>query len=108
MNFRTRFIPLMLLAASFAGTAHAQETLADLKAVDTDGNGAISAAEARVAAERRYQSLDANHDGIVTQAEFVDSRLQMLAMTDADGDGEVSRAEIRDRVLDSLRKAQGR
>lgn len=108
MTTRYRIFPLALIAACLAGPVHAQETLADLKAVDTDGNGSISAAEARAAAERRYQSLDANHDGVVTQAEFVDSRLQMLAMADADGDGEVSRAEIRDRVLDGLRKAQGR
>lgn len=108
MNPTNHLLALALATACLGGTVQAQETLADLKGVDTDGNGNISAAEARVAAERRYQSLDANKDGTVTQSEFVDSRLQMLAATDADGDGEVSRAEIRDRVLDGLRKAQGR
>ncbi len=41
-----------------------------LKAMDTDGDGAISKAEFLANAERRFQQLDTNHDDVVTAEEL--------------------------------------
>jgi Ca2+-binding EF-hand superfamily protein len=101
-------IHLALAAAALllAQTASAQEALGGgrWQAADTDGDGAISSAEARAAATRQFAQLDRNHDGQIGEAEFVDARLAMFAQADSDGDGAISRAELRSK----LRAARGR
>jgi hypothetical protein len=73
-----------------------------LRGADTDGDGAISIAEATKVLQQEYQSLDANHDGTVSEDEFVNARLAQLAKLDTNGDGKITRDEMRAR-LRSLR-----
>jgi Ca2+-binding EF-hand superfamily protein len=73
-----------------------------LRGADTDGDGAISIAEATKVLQQEYQSLDANHDGTVSEDEFVNARLGQLAKLDTNGDGKITRDELRAR-LRSLR-----
>jgi|GEM_PF-3133466 len=73
-----------------------------LRGADTDGDGAISIAEATKVLQQEYQSLDANHDGAVSEDEFVNARLAQLAKLDTNGDGKITRDELRAR-LRSLR-----
>ncbi|MBB5744638.1 EF-hand domain-containing protein [Brevundimonas variabilis] len=44
-------------------------------------------------AERSPARADANRDGQITRAEFVDARVQRLKAIDTDGDGTITRAE---------------
>lgn len=72
---------------------------ARLKAVDTDGDGAISRDEASAALRAEFQRLDRNHDGTLSENEFVASRLERFSAVDADGDGKLTRVELRQHVL---------
>jgi Ca2+-binding EF-hand superfamily protein len=83
-----------LFSAGLAGGAAAQD-LQTLRGADTDGDHAISIAEATAVLQQEYGRLDANHDGTVTQDEFVNARLAQLAKLDTDGDGKITREEVR-------------
>ena len=73
-------------------------------AMDTDGDGQLSATEAssenrRASAralmrERHFAKLDSNADGQLSRVEF-GARLERMQAADADGDGQLSRAEAR-------------
>ena len=105
------------LAAMAAGAAHGGEAGSGrlmerlFQKMDTDGDGALSAAEAEAAAEKMFDRRDANGDGVLTESEFtaqtggrqlVADRQQKLdtlrakrfAAVDKDGDGQVSAQEF--------------
>lgn len=73
-------------------------------AMDTDGNGQLSAEEAShdnrhkhaqaLHQEKRFARLDANNNGFLERAEF-DERLTRMQALDTDKDGTVSREELR-------------
>ncbi len=46
--------------------------------LDTDGDGAISLAEQRAQATRRFDMVDTNHDGRIDQAETEAARARMM------------------------------
>lgn len=68
---------------------------------DTDGNGAVTRAEARAAASSRWTRLDANRDGVVDQADRSARQAQRFAALDRDGNGQVTFPE-----LDAAREAR--
>ena len=95
--------------AGEAGSSRLMERL--LQKMDTDGDGALSAAEGEAAAEKMLDRLDTNGDGILTKDEFTarkgsgrlstaqqqkldDRRAKRFAAMDKDGDGQVSAAEF--------------
>ncbi len=104
------------LAAVAAAAARAGETGSSrlmerlLQKMDTDGDGALSAAEGETAAERMFDRRDANGDGVLSEAEFMADkgggrlsagqqqkldavRAERFAAMDRDGDRQVSAAE---------------
>ena len=76
-----------------------QEQLAE---VDTNGDGAISKAEADAMRARHFDEVDANGDGVATQAEFeahrerkqAERRSARYARLDTNGDGSVTKDEF--------------
>jgi Ca2+-binding EF-hand superfamily protein len=110
-------VTLAGLAMIVASAARAGETGSGrlmerlLQKMDTDGDGALSAAEGEAAAEKMFDWLDANGDGVLTKEEFtarkggkrlsaeqqqkLDAvRAKRFAAMDKDGDGQVSAAEF--------------
>jgi len=104
------------LAAIAAGAAHAGEAGSGrlmerlLQKMDTDGGGALSAAEGEAAAEKVFDRREASGDGILTEAEFMAEkggrqlsaeqqqkldafRAKRFAAMDKNGDGQVPAAE---------------
>jgi len=84
-----------------ASPAYAQQggRLGALRAADTNGDGAITLAEAQAARAAMFERLDANHDGYVTNAERMEARRQAQARRgrqnpDSNDDGRISRAEM--------------
>lgn len=65
--------------------------------VDSNGDGAVSRAEAQAAAETRWTRMDTNRDGRLNQADWEQIRQQrraeMFQRLDTDGNGSVTRAE---------------
>lgn len=94
---------LMLAAIAVGGAAVPAQAQPDesfrIQTADTDGDGAISADEARAAAGRQFAQMDLNHDGSISQQEFVNARMALFKQADSDGDGRLTRGEIRARVL---------
>ncbi len=68
-----------------------------LKAADTNGDGVLSRDEALAFAAKRFDALDANHDGQITadevRASFQQKRAARWKKIDTDGDGRISKAE---------------
>lgn len=93
---------LAALAMAVATPAHAQRLSSGevLAAMDANGDGALTRAEAEGARGRMFEQLDNNRDGALSQAERDGARsrvarnaAQAIAGGDADRDGFVSRAE---------------
>lgn len=86
---------------------------------DTDGDGAISQAEIRKAAERRQRrteiarmmgeerldQFDLNGDGAVSLSEFQSAPRPGLALVDLNADGSIDRTEL-DRIAEILAAAR--
>lgn len=88
-------------AAAFgllAGAAQAQDF--DLSRIDTNGDGAVTLAEARAARAEIFHRLDADNNGVVTTAEReaaaqeIASHGGRLDRADANHDGVISESEF--------------
>ncbi|WP_169729249.1 hypothetical protein [Solimonas soli] len=85
----------LLAALAFSAAAQAQDTWGGpLKTMDRDGDGALSADEARAGLQTQFAKLDANHDGVLSESEFVDARMRQFQAADSDGDGRLTRSEL--------------
>jgi Ca2+-binding EF-hand superfamily protein len=102
----------MATAAARAGEAGSGRLMERLfQKMDSDGDGALSAAEGEAAAETMFDRRDANGDGVLTEAEFMAEkgggrlsseqqqkldalRAKRFAAMNKDGDGQVSAAEF--------------
>ena len=91
---RVAALLLGLLALGAAVPAGAQD-LQQLRGADTDGDHAISVAEATAVFQQEFARLDTNKDGSVSQDEFVNARLAQLSKLDTNGDGKITRDEVR-------------
>jgi Ca2+-binding EF-hand superfamily protein len=61
---------------------------------DTNGDGMISRAEATAAANKRFDMLDLNKDGVLTADEMSGPGGRMTMRADTNGDGKVTREEF--------------
>lgn len=98
-----RFAWLALAACLIAPPALAQQGaggLALLQAADTNGDGAITLAEAQTARAGMFERLDADDDGYLSEAERTNANRQGgqarrgLEGADANNDGRIGRAEM--------------
>lgn len=125
MKTRNTLISLGLLLAAAAAVGGEEEVLSGggaLKTLDKDGDGRVSRAEASSAAteraNKRFDAIDADKDGYLTQEEVDNARMKAksdikragehrLGQADTDGDGAISREEAKslpmlDRNFDRL------
>lgn len=125
MKTRNTLISLGLLLAAVAAVGGEEEVLSGggaLKTLDKDGDGRVSRAEATSAAtdraNKRFDAIDADKDGYLTQEEVDNARVKAksdmkraaehrLGQADTDGDGAISREEAKslpmlDRNFDRL------
>jgi hypothetical protein len=58
-----------------------------------DSQGFVGAADAQALGKKRFEEFDANHDGVITEAEFEEHSMQMFKQIDSDG--RVTRSEAR-------------
>lgn len=86
----------LALGGALAGTAFAQDITTDqLTAVDTNGDGAVDAAEIAAMIEQAFARLDANGDGYVTLAESSSVLTpEQFAAANTNGDDGLSLAEL--------------
>lgn len=92
-------------AAMAAGAGGEGRERPTFEAMDSDGDGEITAADLEARRVARFAEIDSNGDGGVSEAEFVEhaqSRAQeraaaMFARLDADGDGVLSQDVLENR-----------
>lgn len=114
-RFKYLALPLALAGVPFSGlTLHAQggpqqpQPRLVLQALDTDGDGTLSAAEIQ-AATASLLKLDRNHDGTLSADEFLPQQpdrqsgggadiVQLLLSMDKNGDGVLTADELPDRM----------
>jgi len=83
-------------AKTAAGALHE----AHLKAVDADGNGAVSKSEYRTYMDAGFAKLDKNGDGVLGADELSGIlAVEQFAVIDVDKNGRVTRAEYTEQVL---------
>lgn len=102
---RPRTMAAIALSLSLTGTAIAQD--GTLAALIRSGNGQITSAQAESAARVQFQKLDTNHDGVLTEQEFVAERMKLFTAADSNADGVVNRAELRAMAISKLQAANG-
>jgi Ca2+-binding EF-hand superfamily protein len=77
------YVGLTLTSGAFAADATNDPVAAKIKAMDTNGDGMVSASEHAVYAQARFDAMDANHDGQVTAAEMDAARMAKLKIKTA-------------------------
>lgn len=100
-------ITLCAGAVAFAGAALAQDiTTGHLTALDTDGDGAVSAAEYDALMARAFTALDKNGDGYVTLVEGTEViSPEQFAAANTNGDDGLSQQEFMAAVTADFAKA---
>lgn len=94
-------IPLTAAIAAKHGGDGQRPSHSRMAKLDTNGDGAISAAEAAAVRSARFQTTDVDGDGQITRAEIETRMLariqrqidRRMAHADTDGDGMISQAE---------------
>lgn len=84
------------LTAAAPAWAQREGALDVLLAMDRNGDGAVTRAEAQAARAAMFDRLDADDDGYLTETERSaggDRMRRGMARADADNDGRISRAE---------------
>lgn len=84
----------------------------ELKALDQDGDRAISRAEIEAGASARFAAIDANKDAQITPEEIrayrearrAERQARRLAYFDQDGDGRISEAEFVARRVERMQR----
>lgn len=92
---KTRLLALagaLLIAAPSLALA---ENAMTLRSFDANGDGTLTAAEARAGFESQFASQDKNGDGALSEDEYVESRLAKLSELDGNGDGAIAKDEMR-------------
>lgn len=96
----TKPILAAIAFACLAAPAWAQGRGGDmLAAMDANGDGAVTRAEAQAARDTMFTRMDADGDGFISQAERAamreeTARRRQRGNADANGDGRVSRSEF--------------
>jgi Ca2+-binding EF-hand superfamily protein len=101
MSLRTLTVTVLILGVTgaFATIAFAQAApdagAAQLKLWDTDRDGTLDLAEARKAAEAKFDSLDTDHDGTLDLKEMDSTEIHKMsfAKADLDKDGTLDKSE---------------
>lgn len=62
--------------------------------LDTNQDGVISQAEVNARQAERFAKIDANGDGVISLEEYSARAQAMFAKADADGNGEITRDEF--------------
>jgi Ca2+-binding EF-hand superfamily protein len=99
-------IGLALTPAAFAADPRSDAVAAKIKAMDTNGDGLVSAAEYAAHAKAEFDAMDTNHNGLVTAAEMDAARAKfknptgrqfssaaIIKSMDTNGDGMLSAEE---------------
>lgn len=97
-------IPALLLLGAVPATAQ------DFGLMDEAGlraKGGITKADLEAALAVRFKTMDANHDGTVSETEFVNAGLARAANFDSNQDGTITREELRDHIRDRIRQRRG-
>ncbi len=97
---------LVLLAPAAADAAGRKAAPAALAQIDADGDGTVSADEIKTALDKRFDALDADHDGKLEAKELnglVSARA--LKKIDTDKDGTLDKAEFESIGTYRLQKA---
>jgi hypothetical protein len=90
-------IAAAVLTAATPALAQQRGSLERFMAMDSNGDGSITRAEARAAREASFSRTDTNGDGYLSEAErsAAPGAGRMLnAVPDGNGDGRISRAEL--------------
>lgn len=66
---------------------------------EIDAHGEVTRAGAEQLLKAQFAKLDRNHDGVVSEGEFVAAGIDRFNAADTNGDGKVTRAELRGRFL---------
>lgn len=91
-----------LFVAPMANAQQGGRGMPSFERLDTDGSGAITAAEIEALAAQRFAAMDSNGDGLVTleeltaraQGRMSDRAAQMIERHDTNGDGSLTQAEL--------------
>lgn len=96
-NFKKLTLALSVATIAIGGIAVAQAG-SGMRAMDPDGDGVVTRAEAQQAAAEMFTRLDADKDGKLAPADraarHAEMRGKMFAKLDANGDGAISRDEF--------------
>lgn len=90
------------LASAFLLPAAAQD-LGSLKEMGI-ADGGITKAKAEAVLKARFNAMDTNHDGKLSQDEYVNAAMARLFAMDSDGDGTITRAELRAALREHFRR----
>lgn len=105
MKSKLAALALAVATSAFAAGPGAPKSIDKVQALDTDGDGLISLAEAQQSAPAlaaRFNELDTNSDGYLSAAETGEGRRSLalrgnaaetFAAADSNADGKLSRAE---------------
>jgi hypothetical protein len=82
-------------AAATIAPAQAASSTAQLKTWDTDHDGTLDLAEAKKAAESKFDTLDTDHDGTLDSKEIAPAEVHKMSFSkaDTDKDGTVDKSE---------------
>ena len=93
MKTKTKTLTAIAVAAALGGTALAGASYAGHRG-GGDGMGFLDKGQLAVSAMEMFDSIDADGDGTLTQAEIDKARNDRHAVHDADGDGNLSLEEF--------------
>jgi len=91
-----KWTPILAAACLFATPAFAQGGGRGFAAMDTNGDGQVTRAEAEAGRVAQFTRLDADRNGALSEGErnAAGRAAQAISRADTNGDGSVSRAEI--------------